>query len=553
MDVADFWDLHMKMTSSQRDKFVRRCKAAFASEQLEARTLFSAPPVVSITASVPTASGITGADGQFEVARSGSTALPLKVYYTAASGTTINSHQYTKLTGEVTIHGGETHSYIDVKPVTGLTVVTNPVLVLQLTAKKTYTARSATATVTVDENNGTVTPATQRYYLPITIAGNGFARTDEPVDNNINLTTALSALGGSGAILDSSVQVVETDSSGNVINSSVPFQFNKASDYDATNDASGDLILEMTGTTTATQTRYYRVYFDTQGTYTAPTFSSQVTVNQNATDDVGEAAISVTNSTATYFVQQGTGGISQIIDNAGNDWVGFNSNGGSAGEYRGVPNLGIPSGLHPYDPVGNFPSSDAQGTATTTVASTGPLETTINVASTDGNVSVTYQFYAGFVRVTVNQANEENSNDNDNYWFLYEGTPGGSFSDSDSYVLSDGTSNTLNNSFDDPNGIGNSTEGQWASFQSASENRFIYFANDTASSVEDSYYDLNDQMTVFGFGRTAPTSDPSQVQELSGANSFTIGIADGNSTAAATIDGQYQSVSETVGTPALSS
>jgi len=168
-------------------------------------------------------------------------------------------------------------------------------------------------------------------------------------------------------------------------------------------------------------------------------------------------------------------------------------------------------------------------------------------------VNVTYQFYAGFVRVTVDKAQEENGNGNDNYWFLYEGTPGGSFSTSDSYALSDGSSNTLGNSFDYPTGIGNSNEGQWAAFESAEENRFIYFANDTVSSAEDSYYDLNDQMTVFGFGRTSPDSNPSQVQELSGVNSFTIGIADGNSTAAATIDGQYQAVSSTVGTPSLAS
>jgi len=326
-----------KKTSSKFGKFNRPSKVAFAAEPLEARRLFSALPTVKLVASVPTASGITGADGQFEVERTGSTAAPLKVYYRAASTTTINSHEYTKLTGEVTIHGGESVSYIDVRPVTGLTESTNPILVLVLTPEKTYTASTHEATVTVDENQGGTTVTGQRYYVPITIAGNGFTRTDEPVDNEINLSTALTTLSGTGAIEDSSLKVVETDSSGNVIDSNVPFQFNKDSDYDATSNASGDLVLEMTGTTGASQTRYYRLYFDTQGTFTTPTFTSQVTVNANATDSVGEAAIAVTNSTATYVVQQGTGGISQIIDTGGNDWVGFNSNGGSAGEYRGVP------------------------------------------------------------------------------------------------------------------------------------------------------------------------------------------------------------------------
>ena len=90
-----------------------------------------------------------------------------------------------------------------------------------------------------------------------------------------------------------------------------------------------------------------------------------------------------------------TGGISEILDTNGNDWVGFNSSSGSAGEYRGVPNLGVPAGLHPYDPTGNFPSTPTRHyTATTTIVNSGPLETTVNVvdrptaAITDVNVIV---------------------------------------------------------------------------------------------------------------------------------------------------------------------
>jgi hypothetical protein len=537
-----------KKTSSQTVQFAHRQissrKVAFGAEMLEPRQLFSALPTVKLVADIPTASGITGADGQFEVTRTGSTSAPLKVYYVSNSTTTINSHEYTKTTGEVTIHGGESVSYIDVDPVVGL----------NLSPKKTYTSTTHNATVTVDENQGGTVVSGQRYYVPITIGANGQTRSDEPVDNEVDLTTALSGLGGSGAIEDSSIKVVETDSSGNTIDSNVPFQFDKDSDYDATSNASGDLILEMTGTTTSTQTRYYRVYFDTQGTYTTPTFTSQVSVSSE-NDAVGLDSYAVSNNTATYVMQKSTGGLSAIIDKDGNDWVGFNSAGGANGEYRGVPNLGTPDGLHPYDPSGNFPSSDAENTATTTIVNSGPLKTTINVTCDSGNVDVDYEFYANFVRVTVVTNNETSAGGAGKYWFLYEGTPGGSFNGNDTYLLSDSTTGTLGNSngFDDANGIGNSTEGQWAAFQSVSENRFIYFANDTASSIEDSYYPLDGDMTVFGFGRTGPNSDPSQTAELSGTNSFTIGIADGNSTAASTIDGQYQAVSASVGTPALSS
>ena len=114
--------------------------------------------------------------------------------------------------------------------------------------------------------------------------------------------------------------------------------------------------------------------------------------------------------------------------------------------------------------------------------------------------------------------------------------------------LRDGANQTLDQDYDAPNGIGsgNTTTGQWASFQSQSENRFIYFAQDTQDTNEDSYYDLNGQMTVFGFGRTSPSNGQNKLE--SGSNTYTFGIANGNSTAPTTINGQYRSLTNTVGT-----
>ena len=145
------------------------------------------------------------------------------------------------------------------------------------------------------------------------------------------------------------------------------------------------------------------------------------------------------------------------------------------------------------------------------------------------------------------------SNGNTNYWFLYEGTPGGSFSStSDKLVTSDGANQTLDQtSYDSHQRYRlrqHATTGQWASFQSVGEDRFIYFAQNTQDTQEDSYYDLNDQMTVFGFGRTSPNSNPSQTQEETGANTYTFGIENNNSTAATTINGQYRALTNTVGT-----
>ena len=503
-----------------------------SAEALEPRRLFTAGPTITLTAPVATGSGITGANAQLEFTRTGSTAKPINVFYHATG--TLDSHQYTKLSGVVTIHGGQSFAFVDIKPKTGLIVSTDPTLSVVLTQYKTYRRGSPhVQTLTITENHGTVTNGEQ-YSLPITLNSGSYVRTDEPVSNSVDFASAISAAGGSGALLTNSIDVVETDSSGNVVNSSVPYQF------DETNGTSaGNLVIDMTGTTAANTNRFYKVEFATTGSFTAPTFTNQVSVT-STTDNVGFNSFAIANATATYYMQKTTGGISEILDANSNDWVGFNSSGGSNGEYRGTPNLGVTGGLHPSD--GSFP--DAGNDATVTQLTSGPLESSFHVVSTDGNVDVTYTFYNNFVTMTVNNEAEAS-----HYWMLYEGTPGGSFNSGDSLVASDGTNQTLGNSYDAPSGIGagNSTTGQWASFQSASENRFIYFAQNTQDTNEDSYYDLNGQMTVFGFGRTL-NSQTGGAPVLSGSNTFTFGIGNNNSTAAATINGQYRAITANTGT-----
>jgi hypothetical protein len=539
----------MKKKSSHQGKLARNGNSPFAAESLENRTLFSALPTVKLVATVPTASGITGANGQFKVSRTGSTASPLKVYYHALSSSTINPHQYTKLAGEVTIHGGESITYIDVKPVIGLTVSTDPTLSVVVTQNKAYSASTHSATVTVTENNGGTTVSGQRYYVPITVAANGFTRTDQPVNDSINLTSALSSLNGSGAIEDSSLVVEETDSSGNVIDTNVPFQFDKGSGYDATSNASGNLVLEMKGTTTSSQTRYYRLYFDTQGTYTTPTFTSQVAVS-DATDTIGDDSWKITTNEATWTMEKDSGAFSSVVDKQGNDWVSYNNTSGPDGTYRGVANMGVSNGTHP-----------GQSTGSTTVVSSGPLKTVIDYTSTDSNEMVQWTFYANFAQCTVLESN------NGPYWVVYEGTPGGTFNANDQVVQSDGTSTALSGDFNDANGIGNgNSDGQWAYFDSTSENRILYLAQNTQDSNPDVYWPYNDGsgsgMTVFGFGRdigdgAAPEGFGGATEHLTAVNTFTIGLAEdsGNSfsTASTTINGQYRDVTVNTGSAAASS
>jgi hypothetical protein len=537
----------MRKNVKSQDKRRDNRTGLFLSETLEPRALFSALPAVSIVADVPTASGITGASGQFKVSRTGSTAKPLKVYYRAASGTTINPTEYVKLTGEVTIHSGQLSSYIDVLPVRGLTETSDPVLVLQLATNKAYKASTHKASVSVTENHSSGNTAAQRYFLPITVSAAGYARTDQPVDDNINLTTALASAGGSGAIEDSSLKVEEVDSNGNVINSNVPFQFDKSSGYDATNSATGDLVLEMAGTTAANQTRYFRAYFDTQGTFTAPTFTSQVSVS-DTTDTIGDDSWKIQTNEATWIMEKNSGAFSSVLDKSGNDWVSYNNTAGPDGTYRGLANMGVTNGTHP-----------GQFTGTTTVVSSGPLKTVIDYTSSDNNEVVQWSFYANYAQCTILQSN------NGPYWVVYEGTPGGTFNSNDTVVQSDGTSTPLSGSFNDANGIGNGTnDGQWAYFDSVSEGRFFYMAQNTQDSNPDVYWPYNDGsgsgMTVLGFGRdigtgAAPEGFGGATEHLTAVDTFTMGLAENDqfSAASATINGQYRSLTVNTGSGTASS
>jgi hypothetical protein len=408
---------------------------------------------------------------------------------------------------------------------------------------------ASNATVTIANNNtsgggGGGTASTDwfvsgdSYRTPVMIDSGDYARTDEPVSQSINFTQLLAAQGASGPVSDASIQVVEVTEDGSTeLNSTVPFQFDHGSSYDATNNATGTLTIDSAGSTAANTTRYFQVYFNTATTYTAPTIAPQVTVTQNVTDAAGNAAIEIQTASATYYLEPANGGIADIIDTSNNDWVSYNNTVGSAGTYHGVPN----NQFHP---------GDAQGMSAT-VNSSGPVVASITVSNSQN--SITYQFYANFVTATVNQEVSP-------YEFLYEGTPGGTFNRNDTWAISDGTTGTLANDMPEPDSDGNggtgeifgagTNDGEWAYFDSASAGKFIYFAHDSGTPEIDSYFDLDDNMTVFGFARSRISGQGGNALYTTFPETFTFGIASDTgafSTNAATINGQYRPVSTTAG------
>jgi len=517
-------------------------------EALELRWLLAGTSL-TIAATDPTASEtdpLRSGRGQFVIRRpTGPIAEPLTVKYTvtAASTATQGSDFYT-LKGKVLFRAGARSALVNLYPRNDSLVEGDETVVIRI-VNNTFPIISRQTTITVRDNDPeTASPpagwwnTSWRFRTPISVSVGAFARADYPVQRPINFTTILSRLGRSGALIEESIRVIEYASDGkSVIDENVPFQFDKASGYDAASNASGTLVFLVKGETVADEVRRYQVYFDTTGNFTAPTFTPLVRVTDNVTDESFES-VQIETSVATYFYQKAEGGFSSIVDADGNDWVSWNSNSnpGSAGGFRGIPNMG-PAGFHP----------GAGHDVITRIVSRGPLRAVLESADSDGNM-VRWEFYPTFARQTVLSMNQP-------YYFLYEGTPGGALDGNDTVVLSDGSVHSINETWNDTNGLGSENGQEWVYFrdsQVGANGRYFYFVHDTPDQLEDSYFNLEDNMTVFGFGRhNNPGAPPDQLLSVV-PNVFTMGLSDAGggadfAAASAMINGVYRPVRTIVG------
>ncbi len=339
------------------------------------------------------------------------------------------------------------------------------------------------------------------YRVPMTVGSNGAIRTNKPAEVNLNFSQLLASLGANGTFDPNSIRVIEVDGSNNVLNSAVPFQFDPSSNYNATTNATGTLVVMMTGTTAANASRSYHVYFDLAGKgFVAPNFSPQLTLTDYIFDE-DQNTYKIDTARGTYYYQKLGAAFSSLVDQAGNDWMGYHPTGGAGGSYRGVPNMIHPEGkFHP----GNLES-------TSTILSQGPLKITIKSATNDGKWAALWEFFPEYARMTLLQQDHD-------YWFLYEGTPGGTLDmATDQVVRSDGTTTLASETWN-----GDLVGPEWVYFADPLVNRSFFLVNHSEDAEVDSYYPMTEaagSMTVFGFGRQGTqkflSTTPSQ---------FTIGL-----------------------------
>ncbi|RED92024.1 FG-GAP repeat domain-containing protein [Marinoscillum furvescens] len=220
----------------------------------------------------------------------------------------------------------------------------------------------------------------------------------------------------------------------------------------------------------------------------------------------------------TYYLDQASGGLSRMIDAAGNDWLGFHVDSkeaypkSAATSYRGFPNLVFTTA----DKGAGHPGFDR-----CTSEVTGPNQ--ITVESKSGRWKWVYDFKPDHVLLDVVKTDP-----NANYWVLYEGVPGGSFKPAN-YTF--GHSKATSSQADLPDFYKGKTLSDQYAWMYCSENessQTVYMAqvqNDKKPDVigflgdSDEGLKSTNGMTVFGFGRDLKTQP-----KLKGPEKFILGI-----------------------------
>ena len=314
-----------------------------------------------------------------------------------------------------------------------------------------------------------------QYRTGVFIDSSDTAREDAVATIPIDFDALIAQTGGTGAHDESRVRCVEVTTTGELVDEDIRCQ-------------SGDdeLVLLLSGTTAASTIRFFHVYFDTGAGGEDDTRAPLVTFTENVVDE-GFNSIEIETNTGSLNYHTAGGGFSSLVDNGGIDWINYNSATGALGDFRGIPNLVPPADGGFFHP--------GRLTASTTILDEGPIRVRVESVSDDGEWNIRWDVYPDFLAFTVL---EKPATD---YWFLYEGTPGGVLDAGDSTVRSTGTASTLNG-FDS---WGEDIPGEeWVMVNASEVPRSLFVAKQNGDTAFDSYRPASFSeglMTILGFGR----------------------------------------------------
>lgn len=230
----------------------------------------------------------------------------------------------------------------------------------------------------------------------------------------------------------------------------------------------------------------------------------------------GRQHFKVTTPKVTYFYDVKGGGFSRIIDDEGNDWVSFKMEpwgeypASAASSFRGLPNIVFQGD----DDGAGHPGHDK--------CQSWIENSKIVTESLSGKWKWSWEFYEDHAVMSVLATDTSRA-----FWFLYEGTPGGTYDPANTYF---GTSNggpekltydyytadiyrekfqwmyTINNQVDNTFYM--------VQFQDDDQSDMISLLGNTKKGI-----DSPDGMTVFGFGRGEGIT-----RYLKGRHTFIIGM-----------------------------
>ena len=284
------------------------------------------------------------------------------------------------------------------------------------------------------------------------------------------------------------LQAAELDAAGAIVDPNVPCQL----DHE---DGRASAAILLASATAASCARYFRI----QLADTEPPGEELVALRQGVMHQEQES-YQIKTPSATYFYHIFGAGFASMIDRDGNDWLSYRPYGGSDGKYRGIPNLAHPE--NHFHPGGDGCRSR--------ILNAGPLKTAIASESVDGKWACRWEIFPTHARLTVLKVDHP-------YWFLYEGTPGGALDEQGDYcVISDGERRALTEHWERA-----LPHPEWIYFGASNTERVLFLAHHESDQHIDSYWPMEGNMTVFGFGRNGldkfMTKTPAR---------FTIGFAE---------------------------
>ena len=330
--------------------------------------------------------------------------------------------------------------------------------------------------------------------IRITVDSVDTAREDGIVSVAVDLDDFVSPAGSGHDA--SRVRCVEIDSSDTVIDESTRCQ-----------SGDGELIILLNGDTPANTTRYFHAYFDVEDAGQEDTREPLVSLREGLVDD-GFNSFEVTTSTGSMLYHTEGGGISSLFDLDGIDWVDYTNLPQGLGRFRGIPNL-VP-------PVAGGYFHPGFTTSSTTIIDEGPIRLRFESISDDGQWRARWDILPEHIALTLLEKATE-----DNFWFLYEGTPGGALDAGDFTVRSTGVESTLS-AFD--RWSGDIPDEEWMLVGASEVARSLFFAKQNDDSFVDSYRPLSsdNEMTVLAFGRDVTTAQFTDADET-----FYFGFLDG--------------------------